>query len=48
MKQNLEKELKELNILSDEKFDQVIESLREVYENVEIDKNCFVITKEDL
>ncbi len=48
MKQNLEKELKELKILPDEKFDQVIASVSKFYENAEIDKNYFIITKEDL
>ncbi len=48
MKQNLQKELDNLPILSDEQFDQVSAILLEEYENAEIDKDCFVITKEDL
>ncbi len=48
MKQNLQNELDNLPILSDEKFNQVSAFLRETYENAEIDKDCFVITKEDL
>ena len=34
--------------MSEEKFNQVYSSLREHYQNAEIDKNCFFITKEDL
>ena len=34
--------------LSDKKFNKVSESLRKKYKNAEIDKDCFVITKEDL
>ena len=48
MKQNLQNELLEIIVISDEQFNQVSASLREKYENAEIDKACFVITKEDL
>ncbi len=48
MKQNLQNELKEIIVISDEQFNQVSEYLREEYKNAKIDKNCFVITKEDL
>ncbi len=34
--------------MSDEKFNQVNVILREEYKNAEIDKDFFVITKEDL
>ena len=48
MKQNLQNELKEIIVISDEQLNQVSEYLREKYKYVEIEKNCFVITKEDL
>ena len=48
MKQNLQNELKEIIVISDEQFNQVSEYLREKYKNAEIDNNCFIITKEDL
>ena len=48
MKQNLQNELKEIIVISDEQLNQVSEYLREKYKNAEIDKDCFVITKEDL
>ena len=41
-------ELENLPIFLDEQYNQVSEYLREEYKNAKIDKNCFVITKEDL
>ncbi len=34
--------------MTDEDFNQVSANLRKKYKNAEIDKDCFVITKEDL
>ncbi len=48
MKQNLQNELKEIIVISDEQLNQVSEYLREKYKYVEIEKSCFVITNEDL
>ena len=48
MKQNLQNELKEIIVISNEDINQVSEYLREKYKNAEIDNNCFIITKEDL
>ena len=48
MKQNLQNELKEIIVISNEDINQVSEYLREKYKNAEIDKDCFVITKDDL
>ena len=48
MKQNLQNELKEFIVILDDQFNQVSSSLREKYKYAEIDKDCFVITKEDL
>ena len=48
MKENLKKEYYENIIISDEKFNEINASLRDHFKNMKIDKNCFVITKEDL
>ncbi len=48
MKQNLQNELKEIIIISDEDLNQVSAFLLERYKDAKIDKDCFVITKEEL